>query len=146
MVLVINSSKTIQYKQRSVILPLPEIVNHPLCPVSALKHMYKLCTSQEGSKPVFMVHTPSGVKPLRYPQFVKDLKKLMTRLGCTSGYSGHSFRRGGACYLLLLGVPGEIIKLMGDWRSDAYQSYLDVSLKTRTAIVSNVASNLPRSY
>ena len=59
-VLVINSSKTIQYKQRSVILPLPEIVNHPLCPVSALKHMYKLCPSQEGSKPVFMVHTHQG--------------------------------------------------------------------------------------
>ncbi len=145
-VLVINSSKTIQYKQRSVVLPLPEIPNHPLCPVSAVKHMYKLSGPQRGSDPVFSFPTPVGNKPLLYNQFMKDLKGLVKKLGLCSGFSGHSFRRGGASYMLQMGIPGELIKVMGDWRSDAYQRYLDVSVETRTSLVYRVARNLPTSY
>lgn len=144
-VLRLNSTKTIQFKQRTVNLPLPEIINHPLCPVSALRNMFDLCPPQEGSSPVFMFLTPGGAKPLQYNQFIKDLKKLLGRLGRTSGYSGHSFRRGGASYLLSIGIPGELIKLMGDWHSDAYQKYIDVSLDTRASIVSRVALCLPRT-
>lgn len=47
-VLTINSSKTIQYKQRSVALPLPEIPNHPLCLVNALKSLFSAGPSQQG--------------------------------------------------------------------------------------------------
>lgn len=145
-VLVINSTKTIQYKQRSLILPLPDIPNHPLCPVSALKNMFMASPPQQGSDPVFSFNTPAGIKPLSYTRFIKDLRGLLVRLGLGSDYSGHSFRRGGASYMLQMGIPGEMIKLMGDWRSDCYQRYLDVSLETRTRMVHNVAQNLPKSY
>ena len=30
--------------------------------------------------------------------------------------------------MLQFGIPGEMIKLMGDWGSDCYKSYLDVSI------------------
>ena len=39
--------------------------------------------------------------------------------------------------MLQVGVPGKMIKVMGDWRSDAYQRYLDMSVHT-------VVNNLPR--
>ena len=39
--------------------------------------------------------------------------------------SSHSFRRGGAVWLLSCKVPGEVIKVMGDWKSKAYLAYLD---------------------
>ena len=45
--------------------------------------------------------------------------------------------------MLQVGVPGEMIKVMGDWRSDAYQSYLDMSVQTRASLVHTVVSNLP---
>ena len=38
--------------------------------------------------------------------------------------SGHSFRRGGATFAALAGVPAELIKLQGDWRSSAYELYI----------------------
>ena len=42
-----------------------------------------------------------------------------------SRFSSHSFRRGGACWALQCGVPGEVIQQFGDWKSDAYKDYLD---------------------
>ena len=45
--------------------------------------------------------------------------------------------------MLQVGVPGEMIKVMGDWRSDAYQRYLYMSVQTRTSLVHTVVNNLP---
>lgn len=45
-------------------------------------------------------------------------------------YTGHSFRRGGATYAFRSGVPGELIQVMGDWKSDAYKRYFDFSFDT----------------
>jgi len=92
---------------------LPEIPNQPLCPVGALKSMFLL-----SSDSVFTFTTPLGTKPLLYGKFTKDLKGLLKQLGLCTGYSSHSFRRGGASFMLQVGIPGEMIKLMGDWRSD----------------------------
>ena len=39
-------------------------------------------------------------------------------------YSSHSLRRGGAQYLRDSGVPRDLIKIMGRWRSDAVDEYL----------------------
>ena len=43
----------------------------------------------------------------------------------TSLYSSHSLRRGGAQFLRDCGVSRELIKVMGCWRSDAVDAYLD---------------------
>jgi len=61
-------------------------------------------------------------------KFTKDLKWLLKQLGLGTGYSIHSFRRRGAGVMLQNGIPGEIIKLMGDWTSDYYERNLDVSI------------------
>ena len=45
--------------------------------------------------------------------------------------SGHSLRRGG--------IPAELIKLQGDWRSDAYMLYLSLPLADRL-VLSNIIS------
>ena len=34
-------------------------------------------------------------------------------------YAGHSFRRGGVSYAFQVGVPLELIKITGDWKSNA---------------------------
>ena len=43
----------------------------------------------------------------------------------TGDISSHSFRRGGATWALSCGVPGGIVKLLGDWKSAEYLVYLD---------------------
>ena len=37
--------------------------------------------------------------------------------------SGHSFRIGGTTELLLCGVPPDVVKMMGRWKSDAFLIY-----------------------
>lgn len=142
--IVLNSTKTIQFKERQILLPLPSVPNHPLCPTTAIKHMLDLSPSQQGGDPLLQFMTPSGLRPLLYSTFIKDLRVLLTKAGIVGGqYSGHSFRWGGASFLLQVGVPGEMIKVMGDWRSDAYQRYLDLSLQTRSNLIRQVVDNLP---
>ena len=58
------------------------------------------------------------------PAFNRTLKALTSRIG-VSDVSGHSLRRGGATWALSSGIPGEIVKAMGDWKSVCYLVYLD---------------------
>jgi hypothetical protein len=63
------------------------------------------------------------------------LKACLTQLGIDpTKYSGHSFRRGGASFALECGLPPDLIKAQGDWKSDAYHSYLDPSFSYRTQV------------
>ena len=43
---------------------------------------------------------------------------------------------------LIVGVPEQLIKLHGDWRSDAYQVYLSLPLSTRTQVADIMAAGL----
>ncbi|KAI8516382.1 hypothetical protein Bbelb_049630 [Branchiostoma belcheri] len=57
--------------------------------------------------------------------FDKALKCILVRAGLNPHlYSLHSGRRGGATFAFRAGVPVELIRLQGDWRSDAYLLYL----------------------
>lgn len=58
--------------------------------------------------------------------FNAKFKTLIADLGIEcKAFSSHSFRRGGACWALQCGVPGEIVQQLGDWRTDVYKQYLD---------------------
>ena len=60
--------------------------------------------------------------PVSGAVFDKKLKAVTQGEG---NLSGHSFRRGGACWALSQNISGEIIKIMGDCKSTVYMSYLD---------------------
>ena len=64
-----------------------------------------------------------------YNHFVSKLRDLLTGIGLNpKSYAGHSFRRGGASFAYLSGVPVELIKALGDWRSDTILIYLTMPL------------------
>ena len=64
--------------------------------------------------------------------FVQGFKALVRACGLDwSQYSGHSFRRGGATYCFNLGVDPLLIKLLGDWASDAYLLYDETTTARR---------------
>ena len=42
-------------------------------------------------------------------------------------------------------VNGELIQVMGDWKSDAYKVYLEFSLSSKVAIAERLIHNLPSS-
>ena len=86
---------------------------HPLCSVSAVCQALRAIVHQSPKVPTF---------PVSGAVFDKKLKAVTQGEG---NLSGHSFRRGGACWALSQNIPGEIIEIMGDWKSTVYMSYLD---------------------
>ena len=139
--IVINRwSKTIQFSQRILTIPLPRIDQHPLCPYTALKHAFNLVPAPL-SGPAFVVPAPRGLIPLTYGKFDSMLKSLAAAINLDpSQISGHSFRSGGATLAFQAQIPAELIKRLGDWQSDAYRSYIHIPVKDRMLAVRKLAS------
>ena len=67
-----------------------------------------------------------------YNMFLATLRDHLTLLGISPKlYAGHPFRRGGASLAYQSGVPMELIKALGDWRSDTILIYITMPLTIR---------------
>ena len=98
-VISVRWSKTIQFRQRNIHIPLPHIPGSPFCPSNALYlclHMVQRLTTPY---PLFFYRTPAGVKPLTHSEFMTQLRSCLYQLGFDSAlYSGHSLRKVGASF------------------------------------------------
>lgn len=132
-VVTIRWSKTIQFREKSLTVPMPMQTTHPLCPSTAILRALAHTLGADPLGPAFMTRAPdNSMTPLLPEMFVHKLKLHRAALGLdSSAYSGHSFRRGGATWALTCGLPGETIQLMGDWTSDCYKRYLDIPLAVK---------------
>ena len=75
---------------------------------------------------------PALLVTVTYRQYQEKIKSCILALGLdATGYTSHSFRRGGATYAFQCGLSGSFIKKLGDWRSDAYLEYIDCPLEDR---------------
>ena len=138
--LSVRWSKTIQYRQRTLHVPLPRVRDSPLCPSQALILSLRLCNSPPEA-PLFTYRTHSGWLPLTVRVFQSKLTTYLSTLGVNaSDYSGHSFRRGGATFALECGLPTEVIKAHGDWISNAYENYLHPSWEMRKKLAATLGS------
>ena len=80
---------------------------------------------------------------ITYSQFSRFLAKSLQAIGANSStFSPHSFGRGGATFAFYCGLPAELIKLQGDWRSDAYLVYLEMTDRQKRAAVTTMANTL----
>ena len=128
-------SKTIQFNQREMIVPVAKIEKSVLCPVSAYIRMVNRIRIPPSS-PAFSWVRDNSVVPVTYGQFQRFLKCKISEIGMDpEQFSSHSFRRGGASWAFKVGVPPAFIQLQGDWQSDAYLQYvkLDFSQKLQAA-------------
>ena len=140
-------SKTNQYKDRTLVCPLPWLENHPLCPVSALLEVFTRDPSPLRVGPALWHSSGHSWRPLLYGTFLSRFKSLLALAGFNPAtFAAHSFRRGGASWGFAQGLPGEIIKSMGDWKSDAYLGYLSFPMETKFQAINTFASHLPTSY
>ncbi|XP_078695708.1 LOW QUALITY PROTEIN: uncharacterized protein LOC144924455 [Branchiostoma floridae x Branchiostoma belcheri] len=144
-VITVRWSKTIQFKERTVLIPIARITDSPLCPTTAVEKAFSLTDTAEPDRPAFVLpqETGPGFTPLTHKPFVTTLRTLLSQCGYPdSAYSGHSFRRGAATWASECGLQPELIKLQGDWKSCAYQRYTSVSLKSRLWTVKTMANAL----
>lgn len=149
-VVALQRTKTIQFNERELHIPLLYMHDNPLCPITALRDMWELCPAQSGTS-LFLYSAPSGThSPLIHSQLNKReylhnrlLGHWLThcfaviKLHCSLAglnadlYSAHSLRKGGATCALLAGVSETMVKLQGDWVSDAYKRYISFSLQQK---------------
>ncbi len=138
MLVVIKWSKTIQFGERKLTLPLVAIDKSYLCPVRAFKKMTKLNPAPEKG-PAFVVRG----KPVTYMQLQIGLREAIGKIGLEpKGYSSHSLRRGGATWAFRSRVPGELIQLHGDWASDAYKNYLHFPLESKFLVAKKMTNSI----
>lgn len=138
-IITVHWSKTIQYSQRSLEIPLPLIPNSPFCPSTALMLLFKSTPCSIQSVPAFIFRQQSSTKLMTHDIFVSRLRFFLHKLGYNpSRYSAHSFRRCGASFALQCGLPPDLIQTQGDWRSDVYKTYLDPSLSFRQQVATTL--------
>lgn len=139
--ILLKWSKTNQSGLRLVQIPVVSIPGSPLCPLAAFTNLVSLIPAAPKA-PAFCLpkHSSKSTKCLTHHSFVKHLRKLIAKTGQDpTGYSGHSFRRGGATFAFRAGVPGELIQMQGDWKSEAYLRYLDFSLESKLQVTTRMA-------
>lgn len=142
LVIQIRHTKTRQYNSAygagELQYLLPEIPDSDLCPTKALAQYMRLTTGLPPQYPLFVETRGkkdaqvATVQPLTYNNFLNKFKASITRVGLDPAYyAGQSFRRGGATFAREAGVPDEVIRAMGDWKSDAWQAYVSATAVLR---------------
>ena len=123
MTMTITRSKTRNASMPPKVIRLQAQKGRVLCPVGALRlALGVMASAGEGSA---LLAWPDG-RPYLYHQFLKLLRQLLTIVGADPDkYGAHSFRRGGATLAADMGASVEQLKALGDWRSDAYQAYIN---------------------
>ena len=134
--ILIRWSKVIQFQSRTFELPLPRLKANSLCPVQAIFNCFQFTQDADLDGPAFLYKINGHLLPLTCDLFITRVRRCLTLSGVNaSEIASHSFRRGGATFCYAIGLPAESIKLLGDWRSSCYQSYLDNDTNSRLAII-----------
>ena len=127
----ITWSKTRQYRQKPLPLPLLRAKHKEVCPVFWVTYVLSKFPGDPGD-PMFSYFKESKRVPLTYDVLATWLKDWVKATGRSpEGYTLHGLRRGGSNFALTCGFATEDLKLMGGWLSDAYMEYLDLTLERR---------------
>ena len=136
-------TKTIQFGRRRLHVPLPSL-SSGLCPVRAYRAFLRSLGSLSSPHAFCFLEGTGSVRVLTKSVFINTFREVMRSGGDgdVQGFTGHSFRRGGASCAFRAGIPGEIIQICGDWASDAYKRYLEFSIDNKLFIAKKFAAYL----
>ena len=138
----VGSSKTIQFKERCLEIPVVSIPTSPLCAVRLVKDHFDMTKSALDSDYVFMIPCGTGLKPLEYGTALNKLKSWGSVVAPSKDLGFHSLRRGAATHMSILGIRLEDIKAAGDWASLAVLVYLTTPFSHKIAVDNVVANSL----
>ena len=139
MVLILRWTKSIQFNQRSLSIPIVNIPGSPLCPVQAYQQLCNACPVS-GTAPAFAYTKDSVLQAITYSKFTSRLKVLLDQIGLNSSlWGGHSFCRGGCSLGFRAKVPAELLKCHGDWASSCYMRYIEFSDTQRLSVTHAMA-------
>ena len=104
--------------------------------------MHFTCQALPDSQAFASIRSPDLILSI-IPCFLKRLSAILSAIRpLAKDHACHSFRRGGASFAFYSGVPVELIKMLGDWHSDAVLLYLTVPLAIRLQSVNTIAKSI----
>ena len=128
---IIRWSKTIQYMQHKLRIPVLPFPDHRICPVFWLMVMVQKIPALP-HQPLFSINRQGKATALSYNQLSARLKNWVITIGENpSDYTLHSLCRGDAYFAHESNMSEQMIRLLGDWTSDAYKRYIDLSMEHR---------------
>jgi hypothetical protein len=112
--------------------------NSATCPYTRLRDAWDSAPAQQPSAALFQDGRGS---PLSYSALLRSIKDAIQALGLDfRRYGCHSLRAGGATTLALLGYPDSTIKILGRWKSVAYQRYVRLGPRAFRSVSGDMAS------
>ncbi|GJF00473.1 hypothetical protein PsYK624_167610 [Phanerochaete sordida] len=109
-----------------------------LCPHDALFNLHRVVPAT-ASDPLFSWRDAHGdVRPMVRARALERINGILGRHGWGTTF-GHSFRIGGASFLLSQGVSPEIVRILGRWRSLAYEVYIRAFEQAASRHVANLS-------
>ena len=149
--IVVKWSKTIQFGERTVCIPCPYIVGSLHYPLLALLHSMSFTAACATSHATTDSHAfpcldydSLNLKCFTYSFFVNKLGQCLSSRGLSCNlYVEHSVRRGGTSHAFQDGVLilVELIKMLGDWKSDSAKLHCSPSGQTYNDYQSHLQIN-----
>lgn len=126
LVITIKKSKTDPFRE-TVKLTIAKS-NSTICAVSALREYFLQTRNHGRQQPIFQF---KDNRNLTRSSLTGNLRALLSVCGIdSSNYSSHSFRIGAATTAGAAGLPDWLIKVLGRWKSNAYQAYIQTPKQT----------------
>lgn len=146
LIVLFRWSKTNQFRARVHMVPVLAIPGSVLCPVRAYRRMLEMVPGDD-SLPAFFLKAGESALPVTYFLLQKFIKTGVAKLGLEPGlFSSHSLRRAGATWAFKSDVPGELIKSHGDWASECYLRYLELSMEDRVVVAKRMTGSIVREF
>lgn len=138
----IRFTKTVQHKERSILMPVIPVLREEICPLRWLQLMFTKISAPQDA-PAFCFSTKFGLAALTYHQLSEQMKKWASQVGVknTSRITPYSLRRGGCTHAFESNLPAVAIRLLGDWASDTFYRYISCSLLYRLEAMVQLTDN-----
>ncbi|RDX52202.1 hypothetical protein OH76DRAFT_1345635 [Lentinus brumalis] len=116
------------------------VAQDSLCPLEALRNLAAVVPAR-GRDPLFSWRDSRGdVRPMVRDTALQFINTVFEARGLGSTF-GHSFCIGGASFYLSQKVDPEVVRIMGRWKSLAYQVYIRAFEQVASRHVAHLASN-----
>ena len=132
MIVHIKWSKTIQFGQRKLQIPMEEYKDSNICPLKWLCIMVNRIPAG-GTHNLFLFWHNGLILLVTYRDLTIQMRKWLQLAGteAPTTYSSHSLHRGGCLHAFENSVPESAIMILGDWVSQRYCRYIDLTVETR---------------
>ena len=117
---MLPASKTDPYRKGTAIQLAS--TESPLCPVKALVKLFQ----NQPKQPTAPLFSRSHGRAFNRAYVIDQIKEMLLRSGISAvHFSGHSIRKSAAVSAAAQGISKEDIKLLGRWKSDAVDIYIN---------------------